>query len=271
MINNKKLFLDQDCPLCQAYASCFVHYGLMDPSVVDSYQKMDPTSQKKINLERAKSEIALFDVNTHNTRYGIDAILHIIGNRFPLFEKIMRYPMIYPIPRSIYSFISHNRKVIIPAKPAANELDCTPALHHGYRWIYIVSVALITGLILGQFTYWIFPNAYNWWREYLICFGQVAWQGVFIHFINKSRRMEYLGNMSTVSLIGGILLLPMFLIQSFYSVHPIALIFYFFLAVSFMLWEHIRRCKLLGLPLTMSGSWVLYRVFVLVIILSIEL
>ena len=92
-----------------------------------------------------------------------------------------------------------------------------------------------------------------------------------ISFFRKDKTLEYLGNMSTVSMIGGILLLPVLLANYYLPISLIGLIAMFGIVVSIMFFEHIRRCKLLGVPFAMTISWVGFRTVVLGIILWIML
>ncbi|TNV71665.1 hypothetical protein FGO68_gene15116 [Halteria grandinella] len=69
--------------------------------------------------------------------------------------------------------------------------------------------------------------------------------------------MDYLNNMMTVSLQGTILLIsPLFLTFSALS-HLI----YFILVVSFMFFEHFKRCSILQVGWIPSITWVMYRFF----------
>ena len=159
--------------------------------------------------------------------------------------------------------------MIYPAAPQPGLRDCTPPVHQTYRWLYILLVALFTGLVLNRYaalvaTEWV---SAQFLREYAVCFGQVLWQGAAILAIAPRKSLIYLGNMSTVSLGGAIVLLPTLLLTAWVSVSPLVLLGYFALVVSCMLLEHLRRCRLLGLPLAMTGSWVVFRAVVLGLIL----
>ncbi len=166
----------------------------------------------------------------------------------------------------MYRFISYNRKVIYPAAPQPGLRNCTPPVHSTYRWLYILLVALFTGLVLNRYAalmtaeWGLVPSS---WREYAVCFGQVLWQGAAILAVDPRKSLAYLGNMSTVSLGGAIVLLPLLLLSTWMSVSPLVLLGYFALVVSCMLLEHLRRCRLLELSLAMTGSWVAFRTVVL--------
>lgn len=270
MLKNNKLLIDKDCPMCKAYGACFTQLGLIDQNTLDSYQFVDEAYADKIDMARAKNEIALHDVNSAQTIYGLDALIHIVSHHSKSFRSLLHTRFIHTPLLILYRFISYNRKVIYPAPAIIGSRDCTPDVNGFYRTLYIIFVALATGLILNQLIWPInttFGITHIWWREYLICFGQIFWQGAVIQKLDPSKHLDYLGNMSTVSMIGGLLLIPILVLNAYLPLTPLHLIGYFALVVGFMLLEHIRRCKLLGISLSMTISWVLYRVVVLAIIL----
>ncbi|HOX84206.1 MAG TPA: hypothetical protein PLS08_14345, partial [Chryseolinea sp.] len=103
-------------------------------------------------------------------------------------------------------------------------------------------------------------------REFLICGGQIIFQGIIVGLVRRDRWIHYLGNVMTVSLSGALLLSPAFLLKGF--IHSgIFYMSYFMIVVALMFFEHIRRVKILGLPRFISLTWVIYRFLVLLIIL----
>lgn len=272
MLKNRKLLIDKDCPMCNIYGKCFTTIGLIDKNTVTPYQTIHDFYAKQIDMERAKNEIALLNTETSTTHYGIDAMIEIVAHQSNFLRKVLHSQLIYAFLLRLYRFISYNRKVIYPTKQTENTRDCTPVTNLKYRWIYILSVAMFTGLILNHFAFHLSVRLgweHNWIREFIICFGQIAWQMVAISFLKKESTIEYLGNMSTVSMIGGVLLLPILLINTYYPISLIGLISLFGIVVSIMLLEHIRRCQLLEVPLAMTISWVIYRTVVLGVILAL--
>jgi len=139
------------------------------------------------------------------------------------------------------------------------------------RWLYIVFVAIFTGLVLNEFTKPLFEVLHlnnNLITELSICFGQIIWQASALFLVRKRTYLDYLGNMSTVSFVGALVLIPLVMMTNFIMPPLWIYLLYFGAVVSFMLLEHLRRCKLIGLPWTVSLSWVCYRSVVLFIILS---
>ncbi len=270
MLRHNKLLIDRDCPMCNVYGACFRKMGWVDDSTLTTYQQVEEKHTRHIDMDRAKNEIALLDSLTGNTTYGLDALIKIATHDKPAFWRILNMGPIYFILSYLYNFISYNRKVVAPAPASVSGRDCTPDFHLKYRIAYIIFVALFTGIVLNIYAYHIqtdlgFPH--DWSREYYICFGQIFWQLAAVSYFNTKKKWDYLGNMSTVSMLGGILLLPVILLLQYISISVPVLLLIFALVVGVMFFEHIRRCKLMGLPIWMTVSWVGYRSFVLGVVL----
>ena len=143
-----------------------------------------------------------------------------------------------------------------------------------YRWLYIIAVAIFTGVVVNRFSFYLNLQLgweHNWTREFFISFGQILWQMTAIFFLHKEKTLEYLENMSTVSLIGGVLLLPILLLNMYVPFSLLGLVLSFGVIVSIMLFEHLRRCKLLEISFLMTVSWVLFRIVALGIILVLSI
>jgi len=271
MIQNHKLFLDTDCPMCKLYGICFVKLKWVDSHTLTSYQKTIHQYAEKVNANKARNEIALHNQTTGKTVYGIKAFIKIFSENNRLLKLLLSFAPLQWLLYKLYSFITYNRKVIYPAAINNTENSCSPDFNLRYRSLYLILIAFITGFILNKFTFNLYLSLnipHTWWVEYLVCFGQIIWQGSIAHLITKNKSMNYLGNMSTVSLIGGILILPFLILNHFILLSPLIMLAYFGIIVTLMLIEHIRRCRLLNLSLWLTCSWVVYRFMVLAIIIS---
>lgn len=264
------IIYDSDCPLCKAYTNAFVSTRMLDIQGRIPYQQVGGSFCPEMDAERAKNEIALVDRETGKVRYGLDSLLHVLHFRFPMLSNVVRSQPIHFLVNQLYSLISYNRKVIMPAvRKGESTFDCTPSFNLQYRLLYIVMTWLITSVVLVKYSTFLtgFIPATNFTREFLICGGQGAFQLIAVFRLAKDKTMDYLGNMMTVSLFGALLLLPMLLIGSLFSAIPEALFLVYFMAVvAVMLYEHARRMKILELGWWPSISWVLYRAIVLIII-----
>ncbi|MFT5822860.1 MAG: hypothetical protein ACI8ZM_004117 [Crocinitomix sp.] len=272
MISNHKLIIDKTCPIYGLYANSFTKLGLIDQNTVVFYQDVNRKVFDQIDEKRAKAEVALVHPRSGKTVYGIDAFLQILSNNRPVLKQLFQVKWIYFLLQKFYRFITFNRKIIAGRANAKVERDCTPPVHIPYRVSYLLLAALFTGFIVNGFTTLLDAElgmAHVGWREYAICLGQIIWQFVALSLIRPTKRLDYLGNMSTVSLIGGLLLIPLFIADHFLDFNWMQLMIGFALVVGTMFYLHIKRCKRLGLPFIVSASWVLFRTIVLITMLTL--
>jgi hypothetical protein len=170
----------------------------------------------------------------------------------------------------INRFFSYNRNAILGVADHNWQQIWIPTNQKIYRWAYILLTALFTGLIVNQFSLLLDTKlglTHQPWREYVICYGQIGWQFALLTLLRPSKRIDYLGNMSTISFIGGLLLLPLFLINFYLDLSWQVFAGGFGIVVMFMFWMHLKRCAKLSLPLLVSISWIAYRTLVLLLIL----
>lgn len=102
-------------------------------------------------------------------------------------------------------------------------------------------------------------------REYLVCGGQILFQGIVLSIYAPAKRWDYLGNMMTISLAGALLLCPI----GAFRPAPLPAAAGFMLVAGLMFFEHIRRAKLLGLGWLPTITWAVYRLLILALILYV--
>ncbi|MEN4761064.1 DCC1-like thiol-disulfide oxidoreductase family protein [Chryseobacterium sp. C39-AII1] len=260
------LIYDNECPMCNIYSKGFIKAGMLDESGREAFTELTIKNKNLINFKRAKNEIALVDHEKNEVIYGLDSLLLIIGNSFPTLEKIARIQPLYWFFKKLYSFVSYNRKQIIPSKNNS-EAACIPDFNLKYRLAYIAFVVFFSAFVLSIFSTKLGLGLnQNYWREFAICIGQIVWQVIFLKTHLKDKIWNYLGNMMTVSLIGTLLLIP----ALFLNLNPISNIIYFGIVVSIMFFEHIRRCKILKLNFLPTLSWMIFRIMMMIILIWIN-
>ncbi|REC46610.1 DCC1-like thiol-disulfide oxidoreductase family protein [Chryseobacterium pennipullorum] len=267
-LKNHTLLYDNECPMCAMYSKGFTKWGMLDENGREAFTEISIKNKSLVDFHRAKNEIALVNHTTHEVAYGLDSLLLIIGNSFPLSEKIARIPPLYWLFKKLYSFISYNRKQIIPSKKDQTEQSCVPDFNLKYRIGYIAFVAFFSAYILSLFSTKLAPNlSSNFFRELAVCLGQILWQTIFLKAYLKDKIWDYIGNMMTVSFIGTLLLLPALMTDftsAFYMMYFGAVVFIMFL-------EHVRRCKILKLNWIPTVSWMLFRLTALACIILITI
>jgi predicted DCC family thiol-disulfide oxidoreductase YuxK len=264
-LHNHVIIYDKDCPLCNLYTGAFIKTEMLDKNGRQNFCDLNKETYPAMNIPRSRDEIALVNTNTGTITYGIDSLFKIVGHNFPICKIFFNAWFFRALMSKLYAFISYNRKVIAPAKDFEQPGSCTPSYNLTYRWIYIALSWMFTSIILTKFAARLEPMlpSTNFLREWLICGGQIVFQSASVMLMRKDRLVHYLGNMMTVSNIGALLLIPALFIP---HAHPIFFIVWFGGVVAFMLVEHNRRTKILGLPIWASVSWVVYRILVLAII-----
>lgn len=267
-LQNQTLLYDKDCPLCKVYTNGFLKAKLLDSNGRKAYSDLKSEDYRFVDLERATNEIALVDTKNNTVIYGIDSMLKVLGNALPFVERIGNLKPIKFGLKKLYSFISFNRKVIIPSKEDKSQaLQCVPSFNYKYRTTYILFVSLVTSIVLFKFskTIGIIPES-SFFRECIMTLGQIGFQALFISKLAHQKQFTYIGNLMTISLMGSLILMPLLIVHSLVNLTDLSLLAYFGLTVSLMLYEHIRRVKLLELPSYLSATWILYRMLVLIII-----
>jgi hypothetical protein len=277
-LKNHIILYDSECPMCDLYSRGFIASGMLDGDGRAAYQEaLSGKGPSRVggggvcplvDRQRAVNEIALVDTTTGAVSYGIDSLFKVIGYSFPFFRPLFRWRPFTWLMRKLYSFISYNRKVIIPA-PVSDNASLQPSFSLRYRLAWLLFAAFLSGFILTRYarllTGVVLPGGA--YREYLICAGQIVFQGLMVVLISRNRRTfwDYLGNMMTISLAGSLLLLPALAAQSILT--PTLAALYFLFVAACMLLEHIRRTRLLHLGWGLSASWVGYRMVLLLLIL----
>lgn len=272
-LQNQTILYDEDCPLCQAYTSAFVKTGMLNENGRKPYNQICEKEAEFINIEKATNEIALVDYSNKTVLYGIDSLLKIIGTSLPIIEKTGKIPPVNYLLKKLYSFISYNRKVIIPnSKKVETKLKCEPTFNLKYRILYILFSICITTIVLFKCSAILpyIPKS-NYSRELLMASGQIVFQFCFLFNKDLKTIINYLGNLMTVSLYGCLLLAPLLIINQFIDITTTVALAWFSVTVLLIFLEHIRRIEILKLPKYLSFTWVLYRIIALYLILNFTL
>jgi hypothetical protein len=200
-LEHQTLLYDEDCPLCRVYTSGFIAVGMLDENGKKPYCQISDDEHTFIDIKRASNEIALVNNKNKTVIYGIDSLLTIIGYSFPWMDKIGNTKPIKFLLKKLYSFISYNRKVIIPSAIKKEvKLQCIPDFSFKYRMIFIAFATLITTFVLYNFSSLIklLPKS-TIGRELILASGQIVFQGLFLLKLDSKTIVNYIGNLMTVS------------------------------------------------------------------------
>ncbi|WP_290791536.1 DCC1-like thiol-disulfide oxidoreductase family protein [Flavihumibacter sp. UBA7668] len=264
------ILYDADCPLCRVYTNDFVQTGMLDMEGRQSYQEMPATCAVHVNQQKAVNEIALVNPVTGEVYYGIESLLKILGHAWPVFRPLFSCGFFIGVMKILYRLISYNRRVFLPVAVGTESEAAQPGFHRGYRAAFLVFSWLLVSMILHWYGAGMEPvlTIGEWYREPLICGGQLLFQGLVVGAIAPRKIWDYLGNLMVVSMLGAIALLFSGLILKAATAGAIWYAGAFLLTVGAMLLEHARRCKLLEMGIGYSISWVLYRILLVGILIN---
>jgi len=268
-LKNHLILFDGDCPMCQAYTHAFVATGMLDTTGRAAYQNGIDNVCPLIDKQRAVNEIALVDTISGEVTYGVQSIFKILGNAWPVFRPLFQFKPFGWLMSKVYAFISYNRRVIIPANEGEH-FEWQPTFKLHYRIAYLLFSWFCVGYILTAYARLLSPAVPlgGLYREYLICGGQIVFQGIVLLLIDRKKLWNYLGNMMTISLAGSLLLLLPLGAAHLFKLAPVDAISCFIVVAGLMFLEHIRRTRLLKLGWLPTITWALYRIILLLLILS---
>ncbi|WP_316818340.1 DCC1-like thiol-disulfide oxidoreductase family protein [Pedobacter nyackensis] len=265
-LKNHLILFDEECPMCRMYTSAFVSTGLLEKEGRAAYQDLSTQACPMVDRQRAANEIALVNQDTGEVTYGIESLFKIFALIMPFFGPIFRFKPFVWLMSKVYAFIAYNRRVIVPPlKDQSFQFQPTFKLH--YRIAYLVFTWFVTAYILSVYTGLMkeLLPAGNAYREYFVCGGQIIFQGIIITLLNRRKVWGYLGNMMTISFAGALLLLPALLTSIWLTIDPFFYMLWFLAVAGLMLFEHIRRSKLLKIGWVLTITWMLYSIAVLLI------
>lgn len=267
-LKDHTIFYDEVCPMCNAYTKAFVTTGMLDENGRGTYQHLPREYANVIDRQRAIHEIALLNKQTGEVHYGISSMFLVIGHSFPFLRPVFACRPFQWAAGKVYKFISYNRRVILPS---AYDPVHAPVFHLRYRLSFLVFAWLVTAIVLSQYSGLLagLIPAGNFYREFMICGGQMIWQFIFVYLFCKEKAWDYIGNMMTISFAGGLLLLPILLISGIIETGPVFYAAWFLIVAALMLAEHIRRTGILGITSLLTITWVLYRIILLIFILYV--
>ncbi len=202
------IIYDCDCPMCKVYTSAFVKTGMLDENGRMPYSMINDQVKSYLDMDRSRNEIALVDTENGTVSYGIDSMFKVIAHRFKILKPLFAWKPFHWFMKKFYSFISYNRKVIIPAAEKPGTIECKPDFNLKYRMLYILLANLFSFTLVNHYYDAAFPFAQN---EVWILGGVMAIQTAILVRIalkyNTHKVWDYLGNLTTLGLAGTLLLI----------------------------------------------------------------
>ena len=263
-IDNKVIIYDDTCPMCALYTGGFTRMGFLSANGRMPFSKLcNKQMIGKLDLSRATQEIPLIDTVTGEILYGVDSLVFILKQKLPFIGRMMNIAAIDWFFRKLYKIVSFNRRVIIPANPSTQGVDCTPPFNMRYRIAFIVFAVLISSLITFLFGRSVAPyigidQFAGGWQMLLVAGTGWIVQIIAAMLFMKKNTVEYLGHLSTVMILGVLILLPGIILSALtnyeYWLIPAVSVM---ISSGTMLWQHIKRVNHVHVSQAWTWSWFL--------------
>ncbi len=251
------LVYDDNCPFCCWYTGRFVHAGLLRAEHRKPFSTLDDRWMSVIDLDRGRNEIPLIDTSTNNVLYGIDALLALLGQRFPFVSRVGNWKLVHWMLRKLYKFISYNRQLIV-ARRCSSGFNCAPDLNIRYRLLFmLVFLAFTTGMLIPVHTFLV---------KQLPGFSLSATSVITAHFavlsinlilfmkLGWNRGLEFLAQANLLALTAVLLTIPLLLAGHFLLLPLWLTVSYLSLLAVVIFREYVRRMHYAGILPGMS--WV---------------
>jgi predicted DCC family thiol-disulfide oxidoreductase YuxK len=259
MSNNLELMIDEDCPMCNLYGKYLAKNDLV---TLNSYQNSVQEKNTAIDYEKAKNQIALIDHDNNKILYGLEALYRAFGTKFPKLISFMKLSIPAAIMPKVYAFISYNRKQIAPS----NSKVCTPSFILKYRIAFLVFAVLFSANVVNmfckQFAFSVLSNIF-FVEILLISCSQIVIQYFILYSFQFEKRIDYLGNLATINIIASLLLLPLIFWNTLLDLAAVFSVGYLLLVFTVMLWQHVKRCTILGMGNFVTVSFVWFYILLL--------
>lgn len=213
-LENKALIYDSNCPLCCWYTDKFIQIGALPENGRISFNELNEKNKTFLDEHKSRHQIPLLDTRTGNVVYGIDGLTLILANYFPFFEKILTNEFCKKMVQPLYSFISYNRRIIVPSKITSNQaVDCAPDFHLFWR------ISLI-GLCMSIFYVMMFSLnvQMNFFTINLFLVYPILHVAFILWMTKDNWKIKYwnaLGDFAVTNLSTTIIFLPLFLVNYF--------------------------------------------------------
>ena len=204
MKNQKVIIYDDTCPMCRWYTRKFVQVGLLEEENRHSFSRYtEKELSGLVDMEKSRDEIPLIDLTGGATLYGVDSLVYILSQRFPVLDKLMRFPFMKGMVKRMYKFISYNRRVIAGGLRDKGSIDCSPNFNLTYRLWYLFIALSLSGVILVNYMYTFLPAS-----AAVIALVAVAMLFVPAFIMKLEDGFNYLGLLLTALLLSSLLLVP---------------------------------------------------------------
>jgi hypothetical protein len=255
---SKVIFFDNGCRVCRTGALLAGKSGIASQAELNELQEMNEEVSCDLDKARYCNEIAVYDVVTKESRYGIKGMIWFLEDKWGKWINVFLLPPIYQILNFFYHIFSYNRKMIAPVYDKV-ENDCKPEFHWFYRLFYLlfcIVISVCVSFVMGEKLVVVkYLDDWNGW--WMLLFTGIGWgvHALLLLSYKVESKMEYLGHLATVMLSGILLQIPFLLSLSLFDNAGAWLILGLQLSDVLMHYLHYKRVKYLGVSQRITFAW----------------
>ncbi|MCU0431877.1 MAG: hypothetical protein MUC87_00315 [Bacteroidia bacterium] len=212
--DRKILLYDGECPLCDAYSSAFIKAGILQADERRTFSSLhNEEFLCRVDSGRQGNEIPLVDANGGATIYGVDALLYLLGRRWPLVQRVFGKGALRMLAGRMYSFISDNRRIILARRYATLKHSCAPQFRWQSRLRFIVFCVCVAVMVTAAFGAGVAAALGNVQSGGVLAAlaacgtGWVLQMGVALCMLRR-RVWDYWAHLAMLQLLGVLVLLP---------------------------------------------------------------
>lgn len=207
-LTTKAIIYDNTCPMCNWYTGQFVKTGALLENNRLTFQALDDKVKARLDLNRARHEIPLYDTETGQVMYGLEGLTYVIGNMLPFVRPLIISPTFKKMLKPLYNFISYNRRVIVPCKDVACGFSCAPDFSAKWRVALIAFGLGVTTLFAqASFSLLQLQNTVVIFAALGVFFLMQTALGFLLNS-NTQQSLNYAGNLAVLGIIESALLIP---------------------------------------------------------------
>lgn len=207
MLEQKVILYDDSCPMCKLYTQGFVRFGILTPEHRVGLAHAEPAYTAGLDLNRARHEIPLLDVETGAVTYGMEALFLLIRHRFPIFTSLFRNSQFRACVYNMYQIVTYNRRVIAGCAAPRDGFNCAPDFNRAMRTRYLWLATVTSVLLLGGITATTLLAHQPWLAGLILACAGI--QGARMGLAFRVRCFwDRLGSLATDQLLYVLLLLP---------------------------------------------------------------
>lgn len=263
--SEKILLYDGECPFCVAYTTAFVKWGVMQDHELRQFSTLDNDPfLARVDENRQGNEIPLVDAAGGQTVYGVEALLVLLGRKWPLIPRLFGRGLLNRFVQSLYRVISHNRRILLPRHYSQLKHSCAPTYSIKQRVKLISFCSIIAMLITALFG-----------AKVGVAFGISQQQGALVSLIAcgagwilqqalaivllRKDAWDYIAHLSVLQLIGVVVLLPSIAILPLFPVAGLCIAaMCVALSSTLMFRGHRKRIDVLAYSQRWTISWAVF-------------